>query len=251
MAVFIGVSKAYGGILVSGGSHRIIGNVIAKNGTGPMFQEFGGGLFISLTDGAVVANNTFYKNRADTGDGSMSIGGGAGFYVAASNVNLLLANNIVQENLGEGGRCEAGAGVTLQTNNFYGNPDGDNIGCPAGAGDLSVDAAMVDPAAGDYRLTDGSPLVDMGTPGISGTPGDDVYQEPRVADGDGNGSAIVDMGADEVNPPPPPAWVAAEAEAGTGEAGAPGASRLSGLLCFLLLPLGFVLFWKTVRQRSL
>jgi len=230
------------GVYVSGGSHRIIGNVITGNRAGPMFDQNGGGIYITGTDGAVISNNTVYNNTAETA-GATGGGGGAGIYVAAANTNLLLANNIVQENNGLGVLCGTGAGVTIQTNALYGNPDGDMVDCPAGTGDLLVDAEMADPAGGDFHLTDTSPLVDMGTDGIAGMPGDDIYEDPRLADGDQNGSVVIDIGADEVNPPVP-AWAAAT----IGSDPAHG-SRAAGSLIFLLAPLGTVLLWKSLARR--
>jgi len=237
------------GIYVSGGSHRIIGNVISGNRTGPMHEQYGGGIYVAGTDGAVVANNTVYGNTART-ETSLEPGGGAGLYLAADNVNLLLANNIVQGNNGQGLRCAVGVGVDIRTNAYFGNPDGDVVDCPAGIGDLFVDAGMVDAAAGDFHLTDTSPLLDMGTSGIAGTPTLDVYLEPRLADGDGNGSVVIDIGADELNPPPAPAWAAAEAQAASAGPAAGGPSAPAGFLLFLLAPLGMVGVWKTLRKRT-
>jgi len=227
-----------------GGNHRIIGNVITGNDAGWMFDENGGGIYITGTDGAIIANNTAYNNTAETG-GVTGAGGGAGIYVAGDNTYLLLANNIVQENNGQGVLCETGAGVTLLTNALFGNTDGDLEDCPAGTGDLLVDAEMVDPAAGDFHLTETSPLVDMGTNGISGTPGEDIHGDSRLADGDRNGSVVIDMGADEVNPPPDPAWAAA-ATIGTDSV---QRCRAAVNLIFLLAPLGGVLVWKALRRR--
>ena len=236
------------GIYVTGGSHRIIGNVISGNRTGPMWRQFGAGVHISATDGAVVASNTIHGNRHTPTSETEELGG-AGLFVAPDNVNLLLANNIVQENVGQGVLCWEGAGVDIRTNAYFGNPDGDIVDCPAGAGDLFVDAGMADPAAGDFRLTGMSPVVDMGTPGIAGTPALDVYLEPRLADGNGDGSAVIDIGADEFHPPPPEPWGAAEAQAAAaGTGGTAGTGTPAGTLFFLLVPALVVLLWKTLRS---
>lgn len=56
---------------------------------------------------------------------------------------------------------------------------------------------------GDYRLQSGSPCIDSGSNGYA--PSNDLDGLPRPMDGDGNGSAIADMGAYEVQPPGPPA----------------------------------------------
>jgi hypothetical protein len=72
----------------------------------------------------------------------------------------------------------------------------------SGAGNVDVAPGFVDAAAGDFRLAATSPLVDAGNPAAGG-PSLDLAKLPRVADGDGNGSAVRDMGAYERAAPPP------------------------------------------------
>jgi hypothetical protein len=68
------------------------------------------------------------------------------------------------------------------------------------AGRLDVDPLFADPAAGDYRLTPGSPVVDKGDPEASGAILD-LAGKARVVDGDGDGTAVRDMGAYELPTP--------------------------------------------------
>jgi hypothetical protein len=66
----------------------------------------------------------------------------------------------------------------------------------AGAGNINADPRFV--SAGDYHLAPGSPCIDAGTnspPG--GLPATDIESNPRVLDGNGDGSAVADMGAYE------------------------------------------------------
>jgi hypothetical protein len=65
------------------------------------------------------------------------------------------------------------------------------------------DAGFVNAAGGDYRLRADSPLVDLGEPDVA--QGLDLDGNPRVADGNGDGFARRDIGAFELQPPPPPA----------------------------------------------
>jgi hypothetical protein len=65
-------------------------------------------------------------------------------------------------------------------------------------------------AEGDYRLAPGSPAIDAGDPAglAAGESSTDRDGHARIADGNGDGSAITDMGAFEApTPPPPPAPV--------------------------------------------
>lgn len=67
-----------------------------------------------------------------------------------------------------------------------------------GAGNMvDVDPAFVDATAGDFRLTEGSPVIDQGDP-AAGLPGDlDRDGNAREVDGDQNGSVVRDPGAYE------------------------------------------------------
>jgi predicted outer membrane repeat protein len=58
----------------------------------------------------------------------------------------------------------------------------------------------VDDDYGDLHLGAGSPAIDSGTNGVIGLP-TDLDGNPRIVDGDGDGTAIVDMGAYEYNCP--------------------------------------------------
>lgn len=72
----------------------------------------------------------------------------------------------------------------------------------SGTGRLDVDPKFADPAAGDYRLTPGSPVVDKGAPDAGGAILD-LAGKARVTDGDGDGTAVRDMGAYELPTPAP------------------------------------------------
>lgn len=68
-----------------------------------------------------------------------------------------------------------------------------------GVGNLDEDPLFVDEAGGDYHLTADSPCIDAGAAGLL-IPAEDFEQDTRNMDGDGDGTAVPDMGADEVCP---------------------------------------------------
>ena len=72
-----------------------------------------------------------------------------------------------------------------------------------GEGNIDADPLFVDPGSEDYHLGAGSPCIDAGTTDAPNLPAHDFEGDPRVLDGDADGTAVVDMGADEVWGPPP------------------------------------------------
>ena len=57
--------------------------------------------------------------------------------------------------------------------------------------------AFVDSATGDYRLSNRSATIDIGTSKIVGQPTVDILGNPRIFDGDGDGASEIDIGAYE------------------------------------------------------
>jgi hypothetical protein len=86
----------------------------------------------------------------------------------------------------------------------YSNVEG---GWP-GAGNIDADPLFVDAAAGNLRLAMASPCIDAGHSAHASGIGADLDGNPRIVDGDGDGSARVDIGAFEHQPPAPPAPLA-------------------------------------------
>lgn len=75
-----------------------------------------------------------------------------------------------------------------------------------GDGNVNVAPGFVDAAGGDFSLASSSPLIDAGDPAALGGEESttDLAGNPRVVDGNGDGTARRDIGAFEYQPPPPP-----------------------------------------------
>jgi len=236
----MGMPRNYwgGGLYAQEGSPRIMGNVFVGN---EAEGGLGGGLFLTDTTSAVVANNTFYNNEAPSSEYT----GGAGAFLSHGNQLLLFVNNIVQGSRGMGVGCVPGVGASLKTNALWDNLDGDYTDdCPAGTGDLFVDPVLADPAGGDYHLTETSPLIDQGSLVAAGLPEEDFYGEPRRTDGDGDGTPAYDIGADEA--PGSEGWgVVAASTAAPLHGHLKTESRVSNHLGAFLIPVALALFLRS------
>jgi len=69
-----------------------------------------------------------------------------------------------------------------------------------GQGNVNSDPLFFDPSNSDFHLTKGSPCIDTGSNSAPGIASTDFDAEPRIVDGDSDGSATVDMGVDEYTP---------------------------------------------------
>lgn len=213
-----------GGIsLFAAGAPTISGNVISGNATEP--GGSGGGIALGNTSNALITNNVIVGNSA-------SRGGGIYWLVPAGEPGPNTVNNTVADNTAASGSAVFADGfdeATRLTNNILvGSSDQAVLECGdfndlnppviafndmfnAGAGpeyggictdqtgqngNLSADPRFVDPAAGNFHVQAGSPVVDAGR--NDGAPATDIDGDPRPLDGNGDGVPVVDMGADEV-----------------------------------------------------
>jgi hypothetical protein len=67
-------------------------------------------------------------------------------------------------------------------------------------GNFCADPLFVQPSAGDLHLNEDSPCIDAGQLPADPAKELDIDGDPRVVDGDGDGSALPDVGADEFVP---------------------------------------------------
>jgi hypothetical protein len=70
-------------------------------------------------------------------------------------------------------------------------------------GNISADPLFVNPLAGDYHLRPGSPSIDTGDNTAPNLPATDLDGNPRIKDGNGDGTSVIDMGAYEAEGLPP------------------------------------------------
>jgi len=197
------------------GNLTITNNIFIKNTAvqrgGAAWINFGDFWGQPGTGTANITNNTIYDNQVDPGTD------GGGLYVELYDNTLTanIYNNIIWANTEPGPNSD----------DIYVNDDGDNDGTSAQVNlrnndyntfdirvgnklsmnaNISDDPLWQDPAVGDFHLQAGSPCIDAGDNGAPGIPPTDFEGDNRIIDGNGDGSAVVDMGADEYNPGAPP-----------------------------------------------
>jgi hypothetical protein len=182
-------------------------------------SEAGGGIYLRNGDGSQrLVQNLVYGNRAPEGGGIEWVGTspevlqntvvgndasvGSGLLAAGGSAPTLLANNVVVAPPGRDAVHCAGGSLIARSNLVFASegrlPWGPACSDPTGsAGNLSADPAFVDPETGDFRPGPGSPVIDAGSAESPWLAPRDISGRRRVIDGDGDGTAIVDIGAFE------------------------------------------------------
>jgi len=191
------------GIGCSHGTGCIDGNEIARNSN----HTRGAGLGVSGSS-VTVTNNLVYGNTSPVGAGIYCSGGSPVF------TNNTIVGNTASHR-GGGISCDTGATPEFTNCILWGNqaPTNPQIFVSAAAnvtlrhcdiegggfGETNIDAdpMLVAASRGDLHLGIGSPCIDTGTNDAPGLPGFDFEGERRIEDGDLDGEARVDIGADE------------------------------------------------------
>jgi hypothetical protein len=188
-----------GGIIVGGGMSIITNSTIAYNSTRSglfITSGGGGGLFVTGDGTATLTNSTIAHNSAE--------GFGGGLRNSENNP-VILQNTILAENTGGSGGpdCFVAANtVTSLGHNLIGNLSDcpitllstDLTGSP-GLGPFIDDGT---PGNGHFPLLPNSQAIDMGD--NNACPDHDQLGNPRPVDGNGDGTAICDIGAIEFQP---------------------------------------------------
>ncbi len=177
-------------------SASVIANCIMWNNSS---MSYGGAVYLDTTldlsiPNAQITNCTMYGNRASTGGGVFS------FNAAGHLTNCIIWGN--QAYISHPGvRNYVSYWPTRESTASYCDIEGDSTF--PGTGNIRSDPEFVNPAGGDFHLLFDSPCVDQGS-NVASTGSEDCEGNPRIADGDEDGTATVDMGALEFQGRPDP-----------------------------------------------
>ena len=144
--------------------------------------QFAGGIFNDDNSSATITNCTFSGNSGQFGGGIYNDTGSS----------PKITNCILWGDIAFGGPEIANDGSSRPTITYC-----DIQGGYQGEGNIDIDPLFFDPSNNDFHLQGASPCIDTGNNSAPGIYTTDFEGDPRIGDGDSDGTATVDMGADE------------------------------------------------------
>jgi hypothetical protein len=212
-----GQANSGGGIYLFGtGAPIIKRNIIRGNSV----NFFGGGISMGLVTDALIVQNLITGNQAYEGGGihwivgqpgarlinntiadNDAVSNGSGLFINGDDVRTELTNNIIVAKPGQSALYCGGIDPTIRFNNVFsaGGPaySGNCASRTGMNGNISADPLFANPTQGDYHLQQGSPSIDAGYNQAPNLPDTDIDGNPRILDGNGDGTQTIDMGIDE------------------------------------------------------
>jgi predicted outer membrane repeat protein len=178
----VNMTGGYGGGMYNSYSSPTLTNVafVGNSSTGEMtFNGLGAGI-ANFGSSPILTNVTFFGNTTD--------GSGGGIYNDDSAFPILI-NSILWGDSPD----EIASNDSSRTVVNYSNIQGGYIG----EGNIDLNPRFVNTMDGNVHLRGNSPCIDTGNNAASGLPEFDFEGNPRILDGNNDGTAIVDMGVDE------------------------------------------------------
>lgn len=207
---FDNIAGQWGGAIFADSGTYFLINCTFKRNRGPWF---GGAIYNNHECSPDIINCMFMENQAGNG-GAIFVSGSAQTKI----INCSFSNNLANDKGGAIFSWEAStptitncilwndsAAIGQEIYNENGSinhlkisrSNVDQEGIVWTNGNIRKNPVFRDPSKGDLHLQPGSPCIDTGSNEAVGRIISDIDGDPRIYDGDYNGSAIVDMGADE------------------------------------------------------
>ncbi len=190
--------QGYGSPIIS--QNLIVGNTASDNGAGIWISLYNA----SYRSPVLVVNNTIAENNGGPPHGT------SGIYTTGFAQNATFINNIVVAVPGQNGvTCDNSFGAipSGSVSPVFSNNDAYSFGgagfagwCAATfrSGNIFSDPQLLSVANNDFHLAKSSPAVDAGDITAAHLPSTDYDGNPRIADGNGDGTATIDMGSYEL-----------------------------------------------------
>jgi parallel beta-helix repeat protein len=211
-------------VLFAAGTPTLKNNIITGNtATGLIPASQGGGIWIVNMSDAIIVQNLIYNNNAPQGSGvyfgvpsgdkgpvfvnntivGTSLGQGSAVYADGFDDQVQFFNNLlIGPTGGNAVFCDSTYDATPPTftaNDAYSSSgsglQGTCAGQETGNGNLSQSPGWTGPKS--FRLSSTSPAIDAGSSSAPNLPRLDIGGKPRIVDGNGDGIAVIDMGAYE------------------------------------------------------